>query len=308
MTAADESASWPARAGALLVDLLPGAAVLAASVLVALSVPLRGSWWWICAGIGAAAILWTAFNRFFLPVISGHTVGRGSFGITVVHRHGGAVGPWGLLLRDLAHLADTVPLFIGWLWPLSDARKRTFADLLVRTESRRSDGGSRNWHRGSAATISTAAALCVVCAVISYAVVGQRERATAQAIAQISAQGPQLVVQILSYRPETIQVDFDHARSLASDRYREQLSAMQQAALKVGPQPNEYSVTESSVLTAAPDRATMLVFLQGRRGAPPGQRYLAASVRASFVKTVAAQWRVDDLAVVADFQTVGATS
>lgn len=310
MTAANDLASWPARAGALLVDLLPGAAVVATSVLVALSVPLRSAWWWVCIGGGATAILWTGFNRCFLPVIGGHSVGRGAFGIAVVHRHGEAVGPGGLLLRDLAHLVDTAPVFIGWLWPLSDARKRTFADLLVRTESRRiaERGAGRNWHRATAVVISTATALCGFAAAISYTVVGQQDRATDEASAEISAQGPQLVVQLLSYRPETIQVDFDRARSLASDKYREQLGAMQQAALKVGPQPNEYWVTESSVLAATPDRATMLMFLQGRRGSPPSQRYLAASVRATFVKPVAAQWRVDDLAVLADFQTVGATS
>lgn len=308
--AASESASWPARAGALLVDLLPVAAVLATSVLLAPSVPLRGSWWWICVGTGATAILWTAFNRFVLPVISGHTVGRGAFGITVVHAGGRAVGPWGLVLRDLAHVLDTVPVFVGWLWPLSDPRQRTFADLLARTESRRiqRQGAGRNWRRATAAAISTATALCGAAAAISYTVVGQQDRMTAEASAEISAQGPQLVVQMLSFRPETIQADFDRARSLASDKYREKLGAMQQAALKVGPQPNEYWVTESSVLAATPDRATMLMFLQGRRGVPPGQRYLAASVRATFVKPVAAQWRVDDLAVLADFQTVGATS
>lgn len=306
--AANDLASWPARAGALMVDVLPGTAVLAASVLLALSVPLRSSWWWIGVGIGAAAILWTAFNRFILPVIKGHSVGRGAFGIAVVHHHGASLGPWGLVLRDLAHILDTVPVFIGWAWPLSDARQRTFADLLVGSESRRNGGGGRDWRRAAAGVISSATALCGVVAAISYTVVGQQVRATAEASAQISAQGPQLVVQMLSYRPGTIQGDFDRARSLASDKYREQLGAMQQAALKFGPQPNEYWVTESSVLRAAPDRATMLVFLQGRRGVPPGQRYIAASVRANFVKSGAAGWRVDDLAVVADFQTVGATS
>ena len=40
----------------------------------------------------------------------------------------------GLMLRELAHLLDTAALFIGWLWPLWDRRRRTFADLLLRTE------------------------------------------------------------------------------------------------------------------------------------------------------------------------------
>ncbi len=298
-------APWAARAGALAVDILPGAAVLAATALVAQSVPLRGAWSWLCVCIGAVAILWTAGNRLLLPVISGQSLGRAVFGISVVHRNGGPVGPWWLLLRDLAHLLDTAPVFAGWLWPLWDPRGRTFTDMLLRTESRlvearRSD---RNLRRLPAAVMLTAASLCAGAATISYTVVGQHDRAVADASAQIAAQGPRMVVQILSYRPETIQGDFDHARSLASDKYRAQLSALQQAVLKSGPVGNAYWVTNSSVLSATPDRATMLLFLQGQRGAPPNQRDIAASVRVTFVESGAAGWRVDDVAVVTEPQT-----
>ena len=44
------------------------------------------------------------------------------------------------MLRDIAHLIDTAPLFIGWLWPLWDSRGRTFADMVTRTEVRRVEG------------------------------------------------------------------------------------------------------------------------------------------------------------------------
>jgi len=95
----------------------------------------------------------------------------------------------------------------------------------------------------------------------------------------------------------------DHARSLASDKYRPQLSALQQAAFKAGPLRNEYWVTSSSVLSATPDRATMLLYLRGQRGAPPNQRDIAASVRVTFVESGAARWRIDDVAVVTEPQT-----
>ena len=74
-TAPAVPAQWPARAGALAVDILPGAAQLATMVPVALSVPLRGVWWWVSVSIGAVAILLTAFNRL-LPVIGGQSLGR----------------------------------------------------------------------------------------------------------------------------------------------------------------------------------------------------------------------------------------
>ena len=107
-----------------------------------------------------------------------------------------------------------------------------------------------------------------------------------------------MVEQLLSYRPETIQADFDRARSLATDAYRGQLTAQQQAVQKAGPVRNEYWVTNSSVLSATRGRATMLLFMQGQRGAAPDPRLLTASVRVNFVESDSATWRVDDLTVV----------
>jgi len=49
----------------------------------------------------------------------------------VVRRDGKAIGAWGLMLRDLAHLLDTAPLLVGWLWPLWDSKKQTFADKII---------------------------------------------------------------------------------------------------------------------------------------------------------------------------------
>lgn len=301
-------ASWPARAGAFALDFWPGLVVLVTAVLVALSVPPRGAWWWVCASTAAVTIVWTAFNRLLLPVLAGQTVGRTVFGMTVVLRNGDGVGPWWLLLRDLAHLLDTAPVLLGWLWPLWDSRRRTFADMLLGTESRLIDTRrpDRTPRRLAAALVVTTAWLCAGGAAISYGVVRQHDQSVTDARWQIARQGPHMVEAILSYHPETIQGDFDRARSLATDTYRAKLSTQQQAVQKAGPVRNEYWVTNSAVLTATASRATMLVFLQGERGAPPDQRYLTASVRVSFVKPAAAGWRVDDLVVVTKPQTAEA--
>ncbi len=295
-----EFASWPARAGALALDVLPGVAVLATTALAALSVPLHGGWWWVCVCIGAVAVLWTGFNRLLLPGASGQSLGRRTFGIALVGRDGSAVGPGTLLLRDVAHVLDTVPVFAGWLWPLKDHRRRTFADVVSGTESHVVPGSAtiRRSRRRAAAVVLIAASLCVVGAAVSHTVVHQRDRSVADASAEIAAQGPRMVEQILSYHPDTIAADFDRARSLATDTYRGQLTAQQQAVQKAGPVRNEYWVTNSSVLSATQGRATMLLFLQGQRGAAPDQRYLTASVRVTFVESGSAPWRVDDLTVV----------
>ncbi len=301
-------APWTARAGALALDVSPAVVVLATTVLVALSVPPRGAWWWVSASTAAITILLTAFNRLLLPVLAGQTMGRAVFGITVVRRNGDAVGPWRPLLRDLAHLLDTAPFLLGWLWPLWDSRRRTFADMLLGTESRSSQARwpdhTLRWL--TAAAVVTAAALCAGGAAISYSVVRQHDRSIADARSRIARQGPHMVEQILSYHPETVQGDFERARSLATDKYRAELSTQQQAVQKAGPVRNEYWVTNSAVLAATANHATMLVFLQGERGTPPDQRYLTASVRVTFVKPGSSGWRVDDLAVVTQPQTAEA--
>jgi Mce-associated membrane protein len=61
---------------------------------------------------------------------------------------------------------------------------------------------------------------------------------------------------------------------------------------------NEYWFTDSAVVSAARNKATMLVFLQGHRGGGDDQRFITATVRVSFVKGPDARWLVDDLTVL----------
>lgn len=297
-------APWHLRLGAFAVDVLSGAAVVATLGLVAETVPPDSVWWWVCVSLLALVVLVMAANRLLLPPILGWSLGRALCGITVVRRdsHDGddALGPWLLLVRDLAHLLDTLPLLIGWLWPLWDSRRRTFADLLLRTEVRYRDPEQRTAHvrQWTVAALLTAAALCVGGSALSYGLVYARDQATDQTRAEIATQGPKIVAQMLTYDPSTLQEDFARARSLTTDKYREQLAVQQETVAKGHPVLNEYWVTDSSIQAATPDHATMLMFMQGRRGSPPEIRYISATVRVSFAKDGANQWRVDDLTVL----------
>jgi Mce-associated membrane protein len=42
----------------------------------------------------------------------------------------------------------------------------------------------------------------------------------------------------------------------------------------------------------------MLLFMQGRRGEGPEQRYITATVRVNFARDADERWRVDDLTVL----------
>jgi Mce-associated membrane protein len=292
-------APWRIRACAFAVDVLPAIAVATTMALLSFTVPSQGAWWWLCISVFGLAILLTLVNRLLLPTITGWSLGRALCGIAVVHRDGAAIGAWGLLLRDLAHLLDTVSV-VGWLWPLWDSRRRTFADILVRTEVRYSDSGMprpdiRRW---TAIVLLTATGLCLAGALVSYALVYSRDRATDQTRVQIATQGPKIVAQMLTYDPKSLHDDFARAQSLATDNYRGQLKAQQDIVQKGNPVINEYWVTDSSIESASPDRATMLLFMQGRRGAAPEERYITATVRVTFTKDGDGHWRVDDLAVL----------
>ena len=269
-------------------------------VLVSFTVPPRGTLWWVSISLAALAFLLTLVNRLLLPTVTGWSLGRALCGIAVVGRDGTAPGPWRLLLRDLAHLLDTLSLLVGWLWPLWDSRRRTFSDLLLGTEVRRVDAEERprSVRRWVAVVVLTCACVCVAGAAISYAVAYNPERATEKTRQQIAIQGPKIVAEMLTYDPKTLDQDFARARSLTTDKYRGQLAAQQDVVRKGQPVVNEYWPLDSSVQSAAPDRATMLLFMQGRRGAQTEQRYISATMRVTFVKDRNDKWLVGDLTVL----------
>lgn len=292
-------ASWTARAGAFAIDVLFGVGVLATVFLLGWAAPLRGWLWWLAVGVGAAVFLAMAVNRLLLPAITGWTLGRSVSGIAVVHRDGSPVGPWLLLVRDLAHLLDTAALFIGWLWPLWDSRGRTFADLLTRTEVRRVGGERRDRRRLAGAVLAGTAAIAVAAAGLGYLAVYRHELMNDRAREQIAVQGPKIVANMLSYDVATLADDFSRAQTLVTDSYRPQLVAQQEAVRKAGPVDNDYWVTNSAVLSSSTDRAVMLLLMQGQRGSGPKARLITATVRVNFEKSASGQWQVANLSVLA---------
>jgi Mce-associated membrane protein len=298
--APNDLAGWHTRAAALAVDVVPGVAVVATMALVWLAVPARSTWWWVSGFALVGATLLTMVNRAVLPAILGWSLGRALFGIAVVRADGTAVGVGRLTSRELAHLLDTLSVFVGWLWPLWDPRRRTFADLLLRTEVRcvEADRRPADIRRRTAAAVSIAVLLCVAGAAISVLAILLPDRASDQTRAAVAAQGPKIVTEMLTYDPKSLPADFARARSLTSDKYRPELVKQQESVQKGHPVVNEYWVTDSTVLSATPDRATMLLFMQGHRGGADGERFITATVQVAFVKGKDGRWLVDDLHVV----------
>jgi len=303
-TAPDDTvrfASWPARAAALSLDVLPGVAVVTTMALLAYTTDV-GSWlWWVFMGAMAVAVLATLVNRWLLPSVVGATMGRAVAGIRVTTSTGEPAGSVRLMARDVAHLLDTAALFVGWLWPLGDKRHRTFADLLLRTEVRIVDGAEssgRDVRRIAGSALLAAAVLCAAGGGLGYLQVYRQDRALEQARTEIAEQGPRIVEQLLSYGSQSVVDDFAKAQTLATDGYRPQLVAEQQAVQKSGVTDNEYWAVSSAVLSVTRDRAAMLLALQGQRGSDPAKlKFITATVRADFEKSNG-KWQVAVLTVL----------
>ncbi|BBX67275.1 RDD family protein [Mycolicibacterium psychrotolerans] len=270
--------------------------------LLALASPADGWARWVFTGAGAAALFAMAFNRLVAPAATGWTLGRAVCGIAVRDRSGAPVGIARLTLRELAHLVDTLAVFVGWLWPLWDRRRRTFADLLARTEVLRVARPRRDMRRLVAVFLIAVALLCAAAAGLGYLAVYRHERAVDAAKAQIAEQGPRIVEQMLSYGADTMPSDFARAQGLTTDGYRAQLIAQQQAAQKAGVTSNEYWAVSSAVLTnppVTPDQVSMLMAMQGQRGDDPKDlKFITATVRVDFDRSSDGQWKVANLTVL----------
>ncbi len=292
-------ASWGARAGALCLDVLLGAGVLAViAPLVWAATPFEPLWWVYMASAAVVVLLMLA-NRWLLPTITGWSLGRALFALRVVRRDGTGAGFVRLLARDFAHLLDTAALFVGWLWPLWDSRNRTFADLLLRTEVRRVDPPALDMRRFTAKVLAAAVVVCAALVATNYLLVYRQERAVDQARQEIVDQGPHIVEQLLTYSPDTLKDDFARAQSLSTDSYRSQLASEQEAAQKAGPTANEYWAVSSAVTNVSADKATMLLAMQGQRGADPNDlRFITATVLVDFDKSGDGKWRVASLSVL----------
>jgi len=65
---------------------------------------------------------------------SGQTPGKRMNGVKVLReRDGQVVGVGTGILRQYAHILDSLACLLGWLWPLWDRKRQTFADKIVST-------------------------------------------------------------------------------------------------------------------------------------------------------------------------------
>jgi uncharacterized RDD family membrane protein YckC len=139
-------ALWARRVKALLLDDIP-ALVAAAffavgyglflSALVqsnSASLPTAGVVPMAIGGIlFLGALGWTIYNRWIRAGRTGQSWGKRLTKVTLVSElTNQPIGAFNAFLRDLVHILDGFA-YVGFLWPLWDEKKQTFADKLMKT-------------------------------------------------------------------------------------------------------------------------------------------------------------------------------
>lgn len=149
-------ASWGARLGALILDYLM-------FLLIPSGLSMAGELRWLgkvadatdacddagtstCTlptisgssaalmAIGGLLSLAAFFYLCYREGSTGQTPGKRIVGIRLLREQDGSALGFGLAFgRRLLHFLDSLACFLGWLWPLWDGKRQTFADKCVRT-------------------------------------------------------------------------------------------------------------------------------------------------------------------------------
>jgi uncharacterized RDD family membrane protein YckC len=74
------------------------------------------------------------YNRYILAGRTGQSWGRRALRIRLVsERTGQPIGAGMAFLRDICHIVDAIICYIGFLFPLWDAKRQTLADKIMKT-------------------------------------------------------------------------------------------------------------------------------------------------------------------------------
>jgi uncharacterized RDD family membrane protein YckC len=79
-------------------------------------------------------LIFAIWNEFIRQGSTGQTLGKSALGIRLISINTGQpIGGGMAFVRYLCHIVDGLACYIGYLWPLWDARRQTFADKIMNT-------------------------------------------------------------------------------------------------------------------------------------------------------------------------------
>lgn len=126
-------ADWGIRALSYLIDWIAPTFVLAILVGLATAVSeTLGNAVYVVGVVGLIAF--GVWNSGYRQGTTGQSIGKGVVGTKLISQSSGQPIGFGLaVVRQLAHILDGIPCYLGYLWPLWDDRKQTFADKIMST-------------------------------------------------------------------------------------------------------------------------------------------------------------------------------
>jgi uncharacterized RDD family membrane protein YckC len=119
-------ANWGQRVGAYLIDWAPIIVLevigsILHNVIISLLVLLASLGWWI-------------YNRCIQAGQTGQSLGKKTLHLRLLsEKTGEPIGGGMAFARDICHILDSLACYIGWLFPLWDAKRQTFADKIIST-------------------------------------------------------------------------------------------------------------------------------------------------------------------------------
>lgn len=131
-------AEWGSRAGAYIIDGLIIGAPVAVLYILGMVLAAAGDAGVAIGGLliilgylaAFAASLWLIYQEG----TTGQTIGKRQMNIRLVSAQTGQPIGFGMaFLRKICHAADSFACYVGFLWPLWDDRKQTFADKICNT-------------------------------------------------------------------------------------------------------------------------------------------------------------------------------
>jgi uncharacterized RDD family membrane protein YckC len=140
-------ASWGKRLRARLIDQLPtylGLIIFYSGYVVLLirlgvtrefTADVEGAAVAMIVGLSVmvASLVWVAYNRWLTAGKTGQSLGKRVTKIKLVGMDTDApISPRNAFIRDLVHILDALTL-VGYLWPLWDDKRQTFADQIMKT-------------------------------------------------------------------------------------------------------------------------------------------------------------------------------
>lgn len=128
-------ADWATRVGAALIDgVLTLAIVIVGVILAAIIGTVSSALGFLVSVVIYLVAAALGFYFMYMNGACGQSPGKKVLGIKVVSEETGQVIGGGLgIVRGLAHIVDSLICYIGYLFPLWDAKRQTLADKIMRT-------------------------------------------------------------------------------------------------------------------------------------------------------------------------------